>query len=84
MEQMYNFKAVITTNPDLKVGKNQAKHVITAPINLTIVIDKNNSIKNIQPRIFNDINLFSIYYGRPSSFIEDILYDIEYLIKNNY
>ena len=76
---MKNFKAVITTNKDEKVGRHQRKIVVKFSIPLKLEIDKNNNICDMQPRIFNNIDLFSKYHGRVNYY--GILNDMEILIN---
>ena len=74
---MKNFKAVITTNKDAKVGQNQRKLVVNLPFELRVEIDKNNQICDIQPRSLMGVDLFSKYYGRTSDWCEDLVKEIE-------
>ena len=74
---MKNFKAVITTNKDVKVGQNQRKLVVNLPFELRVEIDKNNQICDIQPRSFMSVDLFSKYHGRTSDWCEDLAEEIE-------
>lgn len=74
---MKNFKAVITTNKDAKVGQNQRKLIVNLPFELRVEIDKNNQICDIQPRSFMDVDLFSKYHGRTSDWCEDLVKEIE-------
>ena len=62
---MKNFKAIITTNKEAKVGQNQQKLIVNLPFSLEVEINKNDQIHNIQPRSFKDVDLFSKYHGRP-------------------
>lgn len=62
---MKNFKAIITTNKNEKVGRNQQKIVVDAPFNLKVEIDSNNQIADVQPHIFKGVDLLSKYHGRP-------------------
>ena len=74
---MKNFKAVITTNKDEKVGQNQRKLVVNLPFELRVEINKNNQICDIQPRSFMGVDLFSKYHGRTSDWCEDLVEEIE-------
>ena len=76
---MKNFKAIITTNKDEKVGQNQRKLVVILPFELKVEIDKNNQICDLQPRTFMNVDLFSKYHGRTSDWCEDLVQEIEYL-----
>ena len=70
---MKNFKAVITTDKDAKIGQNQQKLVVDFPFELSISIDKNNQIYDVQPRSFMGVDLFSKYHGRTSDWCEDLV-----------
>ena len=76
-----NFKAIITTNKDAKVGQNQQKVVVNLPFELKITIDKNNQIHDIQPRTFFGIDLFSKYHGRTMDWYSDLVEEIKELHK---
>lgn len=73
---MKNFKAVITTNKSERVGRRQTKVVLKLPFDLKVEIDKNNQIYSVQPRTFNNIDLFSKYYGRTSDHYLSIIEEI--------
>ena len=68
-----NFKAIITTNKDAKVGQNQQKVVVNLPFELEVTINKNNQIHDIQPRTFFGIDLFSKYHGRTMDWCSDLV-----------
>lgn len=68
-----NFKAIITTNKDAQVGRNQQKAVVDLPFKLEITIDKNNQIHDIQPRTFFGVDLFSKYHGRTMDWCSDLV-----------
>lgn len=68
-----NFKAIITTNKDAKVGQNQQKVIVNLPFEVEITINKNNQIHDIQPRTFFGIDLFSKYYGRTMDWYLDLI-----------
>lgn len=76
---MKNFKAVITTDKDAKIGQNQQKLVVNLPFKLEIEIDKNNQIHNIQPREFAGVDLFSKYHGRTMDWCSDLVQEIQNL-----
>ena len=48
---MKNFKAIITTNKDEKVGQNQRKLVVNLPFELRVEIDKNNQISGSEGQV---------------------------------
>lgn len=68
-----NFKAIITTNKDAKVGQKQQKVIVDLPFELEITINKNNQIHDIQPRTFFSIDLFSKYHGRTMDWYLDLI-----------
>lgn len=74
---MKNFKAIITTDEDVKVGQNQVKLVVDLPFKLKIEINKNNQIYDIQPREFAGVDIFSKYYGRTVDWCADLIQEIE-------
>jgi hypothetical protein len=74
---MKNFRAVFTTNRSEKVGQNQFKFIISAPVELRVEIDKNNQIYDIQPRTFMDVDLFSKYHGRTADWLGDLVEEIK-------
>ena len=73
---MKNFKAVITTNKDEKVGQNQHIFIVNLPFELRMEIDKNNQICDVRPRSFMGVDLFSKYHGRTSDWCEDLVEEI--------
>lgn len=73
---MKNFKTIITTNKDAKVGLKQKKLVIQFPFDLEVEIDKNNQIHNIQPRTFANVDLFSKYHGRTSDWCTELVQEM--------
>lgn len=76
---MKNFKAIITTNTEAQVGKNQQKAVVNLPFELEVTIDKNNQIHDIQPRTFRGIDLFSKYHGRTMDWCADLVEEMREL-----
>lgn len=76
---MTNFKAIITTNKDAQVGRNQQKAVVDLPFKLEITIDKNNQIHDIQPRTFFGVDLFSKYHGRTMDWCSDLVREMREL-----
>ena len=70
---MKNFKAIITTNTEAQVGKNQQKVLVNLPFELEVTIDKNNQIHDIQPRTFRGVDLFSKYHGRTMDWCSDLV-----------
>lgn len=82
---MKNFKAVITTDKDAKVGQNQQKLVVNLPFELEVEIDKNNQIHDIQPRVFAGVDLFSKYHGRTMDWCSDLVQEMRdlYNEQNN-
>ena len=68
-----NFKAIITTNTEAQVGKNQQKVLVNLPFELEVTIDKNNQIHDIQPRTFRGVDLFSKYHGRTMDWCPDLV-----------
>lgn len=74
-----NFKAIITTNKEAQVGKNQQKAVVNLPFELEVTIDKNNQIHDIQPRTFRGVDLFSKYHGRTMDWCADLVEEIREL-----
>lgn len=74
-----NFKAIITTNKDAQVGRNQQKAVVDLPFKLEITIDKNNQIHDIQPRTFFGVDLFSKYHGRTMDWCSDLVREMREL-----
>lgn len=57
-------KIVITSNVNLKAGRNQEIISVKLPFEITIIGDKNNQICDIQPKVVKDVDLFSKYHGR--------------------
>lgn len=82
---MKNFKAVITTNKETKVGQNQQKLVVNLPFELEVEIDKNNQIHDIQPREFAGVDLFSKYHGRTMNWCYELVEEMKdlYNEQNN-
>lgn len=78
---MKNFKAIITTNTEAQVGKNQQKVLVNLPFELEVTIDKNNQIHDIQPRTFCGIDLFSKYHGRTIDWCADLAEEMLELYK---
>ena len=78
---MKNFKAIITTNTEAQVGKNQQKVLVNLPFELEVTIDKNNQIHDIQPRTFCGVNLFSKYHGRTVDWCADLAEEMLELYK---
>lgn len=76
---MKNFKAIITTNNEAQVGKNQQKAVVNLPFELEVTIDKNNQIHDIQPRTFRGVDLFSKYHGRTMDWCADLVEEMREL-----
>lgn len=76
-----NFKAIILTNKDAQVGQNQQKLVVSLPFELSIVIDKNNQIHDIQPRTFLGVDLFSKYHGRTMNWCSNLVQEMRNLYK---
>lgn len=76
---MKNFKAIITTNKEAQVGKNQQKAVVNLPFELEVTIDKNNQIHDIQPRAFRGVDLFSKYHGRTMDWCADLVEEMREL-----
>lgn len=76
---MKNFKAIITTNTEAQVGKNQQKAVVNLPFELEVTIDKNNQIHDIQPRTFCSVDLFSKYHGRTMDWCADLVEEMREL-----
>lgn len=76
---MKNFKAIITTNKEAQVGKNQQKAVVNLPFELEVTIDKNNQIHDIQPRTFRGVDLFSKYHGRTMDWCADLVEEMREL-----
>lgn len=74
-----NFKAIITTNKEAQVGKNQQKAVVNLPFELEVTIDKNNQIHDIQPRTFRGVDLFSKYHGRTMDWCADLVEEMREL-----
>ena len=74
-----NFKAIITTNEDTKVGQNQQRLVVSLTFKLEITIDKNNQIHDIQPRTFRSVDLFSKYHGRTMDWCSDLVEEMRSL-----
>lgn len=74
-----NFKAIITTNKDAQVGQHQQKVVINLPFELSITIDKNNQIHDIQPRTFLGVDLFSKYHGRTINWCSKLVQEMQNL-----
>ena len=78
---MKNFKAIITTNKEAQVGKNQQKVLVNLPFELEVTIDKNNQIHDIQPRTFRGVDLFSKYHGRTVDWCADLAEEMLELYK---
>lgn len=78
---MKNFKAIITTNTEAQVGKNQQKVLVNLPFELEVTIDKNNQIHDIQPRTFSGVDLFSKYHGRTVDWCADLAEEMLELYK---
>lgn len=78
---MKNFKAIITTNKDSKVGQNQQKAIVNLPFDLEVEIDKNNQIHDIQPRTFLGVDLFSKYHGRTMDWCLDLVEEMRGLYE---
>lgn len=78
---MKNFKAIITTNTEAQVGKNQQKVLVNLPFELEATIDKNNQIHDIQPRTFRGVDLFSKYHGRTVDWCADLAEEMLELYK---
>lgn len=78
---MKNFKAIITTNTEAQVGKNQQKVLVNLPFELEVTIDKNNQIHDIQPRTFCGVDLFSKYHGRTVDWCADLAEEMLELYK---
>ena len=76
---MKNVKAIITTNTEAQVGKNQQKAVVNLPFELEVTIDKNNQIHDIQPRTFRGVDLFSKYHGRTMDWCADLVEEMREL-----
>lgn len=74
-----NFKAIITTNKEAQVGKNQQKAVVNLPFELEVTIDKNNQIHDIQPRTFRGVDLFSKYHGRTMDWCANLVEEMREL-----
>lgn len=73
---MKKFKTIITSNPTIVPGHNQQIVQVDLPFELTIVIDKNNQIHDIQPRV---ADLFSKYHGRPMGACVSLVKEFEYV-----
>ena len=78
-----NFKAIITTNKDAQVGRNQQKAIVDLTFKLEITIDKNNQIHDIQPRTFSGVDLFSKYHGRTMDWCSDLVREMRGLNGNH-
>ena len=78
-----NFKAIITTNKDAQVGRNQQKAVVDLPFKLEITIYKNNQIHYIQPRTFFGVDLFSKYHGRTMDWCSDLVGEMRELNESH-
>lgn len=78
---MKNFKAIITTNKEAQVGKNQQVVVVNLPFELEVTVDKNNQIHDIQPRTFCGVDLFSKYHGRTIDWCADLAEEMVDLYK---
>lgn len=74
-----NFKAIITTDKEAQVGRNQQKAIVDLPFTLEITIDKNNQIHDIQPRTFFGVDLFSKYHGRTMDWCSDLVREMRIL-----
>lgn len=79
-----NFKQVLTTDASILVGRYQKKIIIHYPFSLTIEIDKNNQIHDIQPRTFKGVDLFSRYHGRTRGYVDLLIEDMLDLFTENY
>lgn len=71
----------MTTNKDAQVGQNQRKLVIDLPFDLEVEIDKNDQIHDIQPHVFEGVDLFSKYHGRTAGWCYDLVEEMRYLYK---
>ena len=78
---MKNFKAIITTNKEAQVGKNQQVVVVNLPFELEVTVDKNTQIHDIQPRTFCGVDLFSKYHGRTIDWCADLAEEMVDLYK---
>ena len=78
---MKNFKAIITTNTEAQVGKNQQKVLVNLPFELEVTIDKNNQSHDIQPRTVLGGDQCSKYHGRTVDWCADLAEEMLELYK---